>query len=479
MNGESWTCPSCYKPVPNGPEHEPTKRCTNLPCHGRKDCSNNGYGNVVGFGELQDSDDNVYAPQILVKLLEHNVRQFACGDSGEILALTRQGEVLSWNADDEWEDFPVRKEGLEAFTTHIEAGAHHFIALSSVGNIYVWGEYFHNDSGKSFRHIPLSSADDNEERDGSTNWPVQLVYEPKKKAKSISSGLDFCAVHLEDNTMLTFGIGIEGQMARPVPGLENASIEALNADHLYPKPPLWENGMPRKVLSRACGYDHLLVVAENQEVYSSGVNNYGQLGHGDVTAKHELTKINSLVGQDIAQVAAGDSFSYFVDQTGRKISACGKGCNGQLGLPLLQGSNPMVPSSSARKLPCRVPLIYNSIEEDQQIVEEAQPIAKQISCGKDHVQLLTSSGELYSWGNNKTGKCGHGKSETVVWRPKKLELKYINEFLHVSAGRYSSLGVAMVDEEFLSLTKHAASFVRKRNPEKIARVAPMLASIVE
>ena len=317
-------------------------------------------------------------------------------------------------------------------------------------------------NGKTLRHI----AND----DDDPNLPVQLLYEPKQKAKSISSGCDFCAALLDDNTIVTWGIGTEGQMARDVPKFEDASVEAIE-DMLCPKSPLWDDGMPRKVLSLACGYDHLLVVVENHEVYSSGVNNYGQLGHGDVNGRQSLTKINALKG--IAQVAAGRGFSYFVDQTGRKISACGLGRHGQLGLPVLPGRDP---SSLDRKLPIRVPLIY---EEEQPIVEEQQPLVKQISCGIDHVLLVTSNGDIYSWGNGKEGKCGHGIPEEVFWRPKKLESNPFKKYLHVSAGFRSSLGVAMVDDEVLSLTKNVSKYIHKHNPRKIAEIAPILKSILE
>ncbi|KAL3756840.1 hypothetical protein ACHAWU_005102, partial [Discostella pseudostelligera] len=467
--GETWKCSSCGKEVPNGSEDRPKKKCKGC---GANRSDNNSYGIVVGFGQLKDDDEDddiASTPQILVKLLDHNTIQVACCRDS-FLALTKQGEVYSWKSDDEWNIAPVRMAGLEgAIITHIEVGTLHFIALSSEGNIYIWGVYDHCDagSGKTVRHIAENDDDD-------PNFPVQLLYEPKQKAKSISSGSDFCAALLDDNTMVTWGIGTEGQMARDVPKFKEASDEAIE-DMLYPKPPLWDDGMPRKVLSLACGYNHLLVVVENHEVYSSGVNNRGQLGHGDLIGRQSLTKINALKG--IAQVAAGRGFSYFVDQTGRKVSACGTGHHGQLGLPVIPGMNP---SSYDRKLPIRVPLIYkNSIEEDEPIVEEEQPFIKQISCGMDHVLAITSNGDTYSWGKGNDGKCGQGILEGVIWRPKKLESNPFKKFLHVSAGFHSSLGVAMVDEEVLSLTKNVSKYIHKHNPRKIAEIAPILKSILE
>ena len=54
-----------------------------------------------------------------------------------------------------------------------------------------------------------------------------------------------------------------------------------------------------------CGGHHTLVVkALNSEVYSCGLNNYGQLGNGeaDNAPQHLLKKVDALDGMGITQV---------------------------------------------------------------------------------------------------------------------------------------------------------------------------------
>lgn len=66
---------------------------------------------------------------------------------------------------------------------------------------------------------------------------------------------------------------------------------------LTPKPVRWATSGKKTVLSVACGELHILVVARDKgesqsEVHSSGLNQYGQLGHGDQLERHELTPVS-------------------------------------------------------------------------------------------------------------------------------------------------------------------------------------------
>lgn len=53
-----------------------------------------------------------------------------------------------------------------------------------------------------------------------------------------------------------------------------------------------------KVLNVACGDIHLMVTAVDLQgkvrLYSSGHNNYGQLGHGDTEQRHALTPVSTV-----------------------------------------------------------------------------------------------------------------------------------------------------------------------------------------
>lgn len=45
---------------------------------------------------------------------------------------------------------------------------------------------------------------------------------------------------------------------------------------------------------------------------------------------------------------------------------------------------------------------------------------KDVACGGIHVMALTDAGEVFSWGNGKTGRLGHGNEDDEL-SPKRIE----------------------------------------------------------
>ena len=194
------------------------------------------------------------------------------------------------------------EERKEAVITQIAAGETQSVALSSEGDVYMWGTLKDNE-GRKFRHMPpgddtrtrtgfkdMDSLEDDEDPvyyhppRGNQDWPSHVVQMPMK-AKDISAGASFIAALLEDDTIVTWGIGITGELARPVPELnKKTSNKVVLEDYLKPKPVIWEQPtLKRTVLSLSCGGMHILVLSREDGglgFNSSGLNQYGQLGHG-------------------------------------------------------------------------------------------------------------------------------------------------------------------------------------------------------
>ncbi|KAL9183189.1 hypothetical protein ACHAXT_004976 [Thalassiosira profunda] len=446
------------------------------------------YGDTATFGDgdcgqlgCGEAVTESRKPRTLASLRGREIEQVASGGLHS-LALDVNGRVYSWGCNDEgslgWLATEEKEDGAipdvygpngvtgdmldansqlipfeqrpEAVITQIAAGETQSMALSTAGDVYMWGTY-KDDEGRKFRNMPpqddtrtpTGNKDMNnlEEDDdpiyyqpprGNQDWPLHLVQIPQK-ATAVSAGGAFCAVLLEDGSLVTFGVGNCGELARPTVELNKKTpIEKVKEDYLTPKPPLWEQPtLKRDVLNVSCGAFHLLVVAKEngaRVVYSAGLNQYGQLGLGDEERRGKLTRIPFFDGKDIATVEGGYHFSCFVDDTGTELYATGRGDYGQLGITLEQpGSGWFV------KSPCRVPLVYepkgpvanpkeNCINAED-IVEEDQPEIEQISCGSTHVLVLTKGGDAYSWGFGTSGACGQGKEDSDVLRPRKLEAK--------------------------------------------------------
>lgn len=77
-------------------------------------------------------------------------------------------------------------------------------------------------------------------------------------------------------------------------------LEMAKKHFLTPKPVIFAGrNLKKTVLYVATGGNHLLVAARNPgqdfaQLYTSGLNGNGQLGHGDLVSRHELTQVKAL-----------------------------------------------------------------------------------------------------------------------------------------------------------------------------------------
>lgn len=207
---------------------------------------------------------------------------------------------------------------------------------------------------------------------------------------------------------------------------------------LTPKPPRWAGSTPfikMKVLSVACGQSHLAVVAYDPKssdrvpyVYTTGLNSGtfvivcsvalkfshrphilflyfltdGQLGHGDIVSRHELTCIQSLPGA--SQVAAGMYHTLVLMEGGDAMYSFGRGDCGQLGIGNLDRRDPVTVEDDkgnkislhlSRATPC--PIL---------VPEDCCVSISSISAGDTHSLAITVDGRLLTWGNNDYHTCG-------------------------------------------------------------------------
>ena len=315
---------------------------------GQGDCGQLGCGEAVTEARI---------PKVLVRLRGKQINQVASGGLHSV-ALYESGKVTTWGCNDEGslgynagednEDgaFPFQITGFHpsqygpngatfkngvlddngqfipfirrknATISSVAAGETQSLALSTTGDVYQWGTMKDNE-GRKFRNMPpkddkriptgFKDMDALEEDEnpmyyhppqGNQDWPSHVV-EITKKVNEISAGASYNAALLEDNTIVTWGVGDTGELARPVPNLDKkTSMDLIKSQYLKPQPPIWAGPeLKRTVLTISCGGYHFLVSTREQgglSVYSSGLNNYGQLGLGDTDNRCELTKVRSM-----------------------------------------------------------------------------------------------------------------------------------------------------------------------------------------
>jgi len=147
----------------------------------------------------------------------------------------------------------------------------------------------------------------------------------------------------------------------------------------------------------ACGSGHTVVLTGDGEVYTWGRGDDGRLGHGDNGWKYVPRLTHSLTGQIITHVTCGSYHTAAVSSNG-DLYTWGGGMYGKLG----HGNE------SGHSTPKRVEALFGLTIVD-------------IACGSRHTAVVTNKGCLYTWGDKENGVAGHGDTEGYQYTPKLLE----------------------------------------------------------
>lgn len=140
----------------------------------------------------------------------------------------------------------------------------------------------------------------------------------------------------------------------------------------------------------ASGTSHNLALTTNGELFSWGNNTSGKLGDGSTTNRTQPVAVvasGALAGKTITAIAAGDQHSLALSAEG-KVFAWGSNSFDQLGTEAWQDSS--------------VPVAV-----DTRGALRGKTITA-IAAGYGHSLVLTSDGEVFSWGSNGNGKLGNG-----------------------------------------------------------------------
>lgn len=193
------------------------------------------------------------------------------------------------------------------------------------------------------------------------------------------------------------------------------NFDVITKEFLTPAPVEWATSNDYDVLDVACGEIHILVVARKKgqattRVFSSGQNQYGQLGHGDCRGRHALKPIEYLDGKQIVRVSAAGHYSMAMDAAGLCVYSWGRSDYGQLGIYEKKGDS----AGSFEDLPQLVPFPY----ETQDI-----PV-RDIVAGALSAFAVFENGDVYSWGFNEVAQTGHVAKDRKgfhdIERPMKL-----------------------------------------------------------
>ena len=188
----------------------------------------------------------------------------------------------------------------------IDAGDQHSLAIDASGILWAWGNNTFGQLGDgtnttSLSPIPIGTA---------TNWSV------------ISAGTDHSMAINSGNILYTWGNNTNGQLGDGTNTASNVPIPIS----------FGSDGSVSFYIAISAGQTHSLVIKNDNTLWSTGFNNQGQLGLGNLVNTNVLTQVgtaNNWIG-----LSAGHTHSHAVDSN-TDLWSTGRGLEGELGI----GSN--------------------------------------------------------------------------------------------------------------------------------------------
>ncbi len=269
----------------------------------------------------------------------------------------------------------VNLPGASGPVTQIAAGTWHSLALTSTGQLYAFGD-------NGFGQLGSTANNGN----GTANPTPMIVGLPGASGPvtQIAAGADDSLALTATGQLFAFGDNAYGQLGN----IANSGTENANPTPTIVSLP----GASGPATQIAAGAWHSLALTATGQLYAFGENAYGELGsttnNGNGTANPTPT-IVGLPGASgpVTQIAAGDADSLALTATGQ-LFAFGDNAYGELGSTTNNGN------TNANPTPTIVGL------------SDASGPVTQITAGAVDSLAVTTTGQLFAFGNNRFGQLG-------------------------------------------------------------------------
>ncbi|KAJ9564577.1 LOW QUALITY PROTEIN: hypothetical protein OSB04_000543 [Centaurea solstitialis] len=317
----------------------------------------NGYRNETQFDAL--------LPNVLDSVGMLDVEKISLAGKRAAL-VTKQGEVFSWGDGKTGRlgdgiSFPKEVESLSGVRVKsVSCSEYQTCAVTFSGELYTWGD---NGSGESMRWLPHLLF-------GGLNGIT---------VSKVACGEWHTAIVSTSGQLFTFGDGTFGVLG-------HGNCQSLTE----PKQ------VEMSVKSVACGPWHTAAVvgatagpckssSAAGKLFTWGDGDNGRLGHGDHETRLRPTCVSRLIDHEFVQVSCGQMLTVGLTSTG-VIYTIGSSVHGQ---------KPGSPKPI-------VNLVQGKLKYE---------FVKEIASGSYHVAVLTSKGNVYTWGKGANGQLGLGDTE--------------------------------------------------------------------
>ncbi|KFO13698.1 X-linked retinitis pigmentosa GTPase regulator, partial [Balearica regulorum gibbericeps] len=266
------------------------------------------------WGQLGLGSKNTVSKPTCVKALKPEKTKLAVCGRNHTLVYTEKGNVYAAGGNSEGQlglgDTEERTTfHLISFFTNqhkikqLAAGSYTSAAVTEDGQLFVWGD---NSEGQ------IGLADE-----ACVSVPCQVNV--GKPVSSVSCGYYHSAFITGDGELYTFGEPENGKLGLLPEQLKNNRV---------PQPVL---GIVEKVNKVACGGEHTVVLTET-DVYTFGLGQYGQLGHGTFIFETSVPKsVKHLRRHKICNITCGENHTAVIAENGLMFTF-GDGRHGKLGL---------------------------------------------------------------------------------------------------------------------------------------------------
>jgi alpha-tubulin suppressor-like RCC1 family protein len=177
------------------------------------------------------------------------------------------------------------------------------------------------------------------------------------------------------------------------------------------------------VVDISCGARHSLVLTNYGEVYTWGNNDWGQIGNSCNDNQLIPIKVKGFNNERVVMISCGYWHSMALTECGHVYSWGANDC-GQLGI--------------GNRVHSKEPKLVAVIDENK-----CNVFIEKISCGKVHSLLLSSDGNIYAFGRNKSGELGNQKEENEL-SPHRIKIE--KEFIDICSHWIKDISVALSQE---------------------------------